>query len=124
MISTTLSFRVMETACHPSYPLNSENARPPGTLTVYLSCAEMAKEPRTANHVVAIPIVSTLDRFIADALMAISFSRHSSMPATLELLDEGSGDTFVSGAKPTARCFEANRPPTRDRETSVSHDQS
>src|SRR5208282_639273 len=31
----------METVCQSSYPLNSENARPFGTLRVYLSCAEM-----------------------------------------------------------------------------------
>ena len=41
--ATTRSFRLMEMACHPSYPLNSENARPPGTFTVYLSCAETAR---------------------------------------------------------------------------------
>ena len=49
----------------PSYPLNSENASPPGTFTVYLSCAEMAKPPKTASHTVAIPIVNMLLRFIA-----------------------------------------------------------
>src|SRR6478736_2752779 len=27
----TFSFRLMEMACHPSYPLNSANASPPGT---------------------------------------------------------------------------------------------
>src|SRR5271166_6393737 len=32
----------METVCQSSYPLNSENARPFGTLRVYLSCAEVA----------------------------------------------------------------------------------
>src|SRR5450631_3428394 len=32
----------METVCQSSYPLNSENARPFGTLRAYLSCAEMA----------------------------------------------------------------------------------
>src|SRR5271165_1809887 len=30
----------METTCQSSYPLNSENARPFGTLRVYLSCVE------------------------------------------------------------------------------------
>ena len=49
----------------PSYPLNSENASPPGTFTVYLSCADMAKPPETASHTVAIPIVNIPVRFIA-----------------------------------------------------------
>src|SRR5437899_9307437 len=43
----------METVCQPSYPLNSENASPFGTRTVYLawpvSCAEVALLPRTAS---------------------------------------------------------------------------
>src|SRR5437016_5136348 len=49
IIATTLSFRLMEMACHPSYPLNSENASPPGTFTVYLSCAEMALPTKMAS---------------------------------------------------------------------------
>src|SRR5262250_528385 len=32
-----------------SNPLNSENASPFGTCTVYLSCAEMALPPKTAS---------------------------------------------------------------------------
>src|SRR6267143_1334181 len=43
----------METVCQPSYPLNSENASPFGTRTEYLawpvSCAEMARTPKTAS---------------------------------------------------------------------------
>src|SRR4030095_1956764 len=43
----------METVCQLSYPLNSENASPFGTRTVYLawpvSCAEMALPPKTAS---------------------------------------------------------------------------
>src|SRR5207244_12968216 len=43
----------METVCQLSYPLNSENASPFGTRTVYLawpvSCAETALAPRTAS---------------------------------------------------------------------------
>jgi hypothetical protein len=43
----------METVCQLSYPLNSENASPFGTRTVYLawpaSCAEVAVLPRTAR---------------------------------------------------------------------------
>src|SRR5438034_8521941 len=53
----SFSFRLMETVCQPSYPLNSENASPFGTRTVYLawavSCAEVALPPRTASTVTA-----------------------------------------------------------------------
>src|SRR5579864_6102322 len=37
----------METSCHPSYPLNSENASPPGTFSVYLSWAARTRPTRT-----------------------------------------------------------------------------
>src|SRR5947207_12335595 len=47
----------METVCQLSYPLNSENASPFGTRTVYLawpvSCAEVARLPRTASTATA-----------------------------------------------------------------------
>src|SRR5690348_7657355 len=43
----------MDMACHPSYPLNSENASPPGTFTVYLSCAEMATPASTTAKITA-----------------------------------------------------------------------
>src|SRR5688572_10001811 len=43
----------METVCQLSYPLNSENASPFGTRTVYLaspaSCAEVGLLPKTAR---------------------------------------------------------------------------
>src|SRR5262245_47193566 len=43
----------METTCQRSYPLNSENASPPGTCTVYLSsevsCAVTVGPPTTAT---------------------------------------------------------------------------
>ena len=34
-------------------------------LTVYLSCAEMAKPPKTESHSIAIPIINMLLRLIA-----------------------------------------------------------
>src|SRR5512147_567562 len=43
---------LMATTCHFSYPLKSENASPPGTFTVYLSCAENAA-PLTAAKTTA-----------------------------------------------------------------------
>src|SRR5580704_11868155 len=39
----------METTCQASNPLNSENASPPGTVRVYLSCCAKAKLPNTAS---------------------------------------------------------------------------
>src|SRR5215831_12028002 len=63
----------METSCQFSYPLNSENASPPGTFTVYLSgadlavAANMASAPSTA---VVAPIVTTRFRFIARLCVA------------------------------------------------------
>src|SRR5262245_16714617 len=63
-MATTRSFRLMEIACQPSYPLNSDIARPPGTFAAYLSCAEMARPLKIASHTAAVPIVSMLLRFI------------------------------------------------------------
>src|SRR5262249_20905197 len=49
----TLSLWLMETVCQLSYPLNSENASPFGTRTLYLappvSCAVAALTPTTAS---------------------------------------------------------------------------
>src|SRR5438552_13853260 len=69
----------METVCQPSYPLNSENARPFGTRTVYLawavSCAEMALPPKTAgtetaSETTTITTAGILLLFIATLLVA------------------------------------------------------
>src|SRR3954470_22363331 len=42
MAAITGSPWLMETSCQPSYPRNSENASPPGTAIVYLSCGVAA----------------------------------------------------------------------------------
>src|SRR6187200_1536232 len=42
--------------CQPSYPLNSENASPPGTFKVYLSWADMALLPKGLTSAVAMTI--------------------------------------------------------------------
>ena len=46
-------FRLIEITAQSSYPLNSEKARPPGTLTEYLSWAEIetliARTPSAAE---------------------------------------------------------------------------
>src|SRR5215510_7394400 len=63
-MAITFSFRLMEMACQDSYPLNSENASPPGTFTLYLSCSEMARPHNAASPTAAIPIVNMLLRII------------------------------------------------------------
>src|SRR6266576_2620952 len=47
----------MERTCQFSYPLNSENASPPGTFTVYLSWADRARPPNALTSPVTIAIV-------------------------------------------------------------------
>src|SRR5262245_41883397 len=91
MIAATFSFRLKPMACHPSYPLNSENANPPGTFTVYLSCADMTNAPRTPSHTVAIPIVSLLMRFIAAPRVSCLHGRVMNYTGrtTPNLLDDG-----------------------------------
>src|SRR5216683_8232359 len=68
----------METTCQASYPLNSENASPFGTFTVYLSCAGMAEPLTTASTPVIIAIVRILLPFIASTSF-IKFSVHTSL---------------------------------------------
>src|SRR5882762_5148947 len=63
----------METVCQLSYPLNSENASPFGTRTVYLawpvSCAEVALLPRTASETTTITTAGILLLFNASLLV-------------------------------------------------------
>src|SRR5579871_1425914 len=49
MAAIKLPFWLMETSCQFSYPRNSEKASPPGTETVYLSCADTVLDRKTAN---------------------------------------------------------------------------
>src|SRR5215813_3831773 len=62
----------METVCHPSYPLNSENASPFGTRTLYLAwpvfCAVTAlppKTPKTPSEAITITTAIILLLFIS-----------------------------------------------------------
>ena len=48
---------LIEMTGQSSYPLNSENASPPGTCTVYLS-AEMALPPKTASPAATMVIIA------------------------------------------------------------------
>src|SRR6185295_9080490 len=61
----------METICQASYPLNSENASPPGTFRVYLSCAEIARPPTKASTPVIIGIVSLLAFIASTSFLSI-----------------------------------------------------
>src|SRR5437879_7506710 len=60
----------METTCQASYPLNSENASPPGTLKVYLSWAAWADRslpPKALTSAVTIAIVHMRLLFITSS---------------------------------------------------------
>src|SRR5438874_7464989 len=67
----------METTCQFSYPLNSENASPPGTFTVYLSWADRALPPNALTMAVTIAIVPNPLLFITrSSLVKASSSAH------------------------------------------------
>src|SRR5262249_15810601 len=51
--------------CQDSYPLNSENASPPGTFRVYLSCCAKAKPPKKASNAATITIAENGVLFMA-----------------------------------------------------------
>src|SRR5690348_938493 len=63
---------LMEMTCQPSYPLNSENASPPGTVWAYLSWAfswaDMAVTHKTPARTVTRPIARMPTLFIAEFL--------------------------------------------------------
>src|ERR1700722_10321202 len=67
----------METTCQVSYPLNSENASPPGTVRAYLSCCAEAKPPKTASATAAaapaaVDVARTLRRFENECVSGMS----------------------------------------------------
>src|SRR5438874_5195611 len=67
----------METTCQFSYPLNSENASPPGTFTVYLSWADRALPPNALTMAVTIAIVPNPLLFITrSSFVKTSSSAH------------------------------------------------
>src|SRR5262245_55732954 len=64
----------MEMTAQSSYPRNSENASPPGTLKLYLSCASCAETtvpPRIGSATVAAAIASIALLFIARTPLAV-----------------------------------------------------
>src|SRR5579862_8155708 len=60
----------METTCQDSYPLNSENASPFGTFTVYLSLA-IASATRTERNTATNTITTIALRFMPDPFAAL-----------------------------------------------------
>src|ERR1700678_619755 len=63
----------MAMACQLSYPRNSENARPPGTLSVYLSCAEIAVPiPNAASAITTLAPISRFLPFIATSVFGMN----------------------------------------------------
>src|SRR3984893_2574036 len=59
------SFSLIAITGQSSYPLNSENASPSGTLTVYLSWAEIAAPvARAASSTAPVTLINTLFPFI------------------------------------------------------------
>src|SRR4029450_10165051 len=111
----------METVCQPSYPLNSENASPFGTRTVYLawpaSCAETALPPRTASTETpsATTTITTAWRpllFISTPLLCWSSMTHAH--AVAERFDANAAVVF------TRYCHNLNRTTQSDFGTSGS----
>ena len=60
-------FSLIAITGQPSYPLNSEKARPFGTSTVYLSCAEIALPPKKVSTAARITIIE-------DAILVMAHS--------------------------------------------------
>src|SRR4029450_5521930 len=68
----------METSCQLSYPLNSENASPPGTFTLYLSWADMAPAAEALMSAVATAIAQRRLLLIA----SFSFPKEAALTAS------------------------------------------
>src|SRR5579859_7159778 len=73
----------METTCQPSYPLNSENARPFGTFNAYLSCAEKLRPPKTASD--------TATTTIGTAIVSLRFIASTSFVSFIPKLEVKAG---------------------------------
>src|SRR6266550_4208308 len=73
----------MERTCQFSYPLNSANASPPGTFTVYLSWADKALPPNALTSAVTIAIVPKPLLFITGSSFVNPLT---ALPVTVALL--------------------------------------
>src|SRR5208282_5607648 len=84
------SVKLGATASQSSYPLNSENASPFGTFTVYLSWAARANAPRTERNAPAIIAARIRRCFISSPLCLdvvwLSLIARGVPPRRLELL--------------------------------------
>src|SRR5436853_672217 len=82
----------MERTCQFSYPLNSENASPPGTFTVYLSWADKALPPNALTSAVTIAIVPMPLLFITgSSFVKASSSAHRFFHERADLCFGGGG---------------------------------
>src|SRR6266550_2014781 len=82
----------MATTCQFSYPLNSENASPPGTFTVYLSWADRARPPNALTSAVTIAIVPMPLLFITgSSFVKASSSAHRFFHERADLCFGGGG---------------------------------
>src|SRR6266576_1578335 len=84
----------MERTCQFSYPLNSANASPPGTFTVYLSWADKALPPNALTSAVTIAIVPKPLLFITGS----SFVKASS--SAHRFFHERADPCFGGGGRP------------------------
>src|SRR5438105_9845506 len=82
----------MATTCQFSYPLNSANASPPGTFTVYLSWADRALPPHALTSAVTIAIVPKPLLFITgSSFVKASSSAHRFLYERADLCFGGGG---------------------------------
>src|SRR5437867_3959255 len=92
----------MATVCQPSYPLNSENASPFGTRTVYLawplSCAETALPPKTASTETASETTTIITAGIL-LLFTATLLSSSSAQTTLTVTSMWHGSMGTPGAR-------------------------
>src|SRR6266705_5038873 len=63
---------LMDRSCQASYPLNSENASPPGTFKLYLSWANRALPPKVLTSAVMIAIVRMRLLFTSSSFVQVS----------------------------------------------------
>src|SRR5216117_1241833 len=68
----------MDTRCQASYPLNSENASPPGTFKLYLSWANRALPPKMLTSAVMMAIVRM--RLLFTSFSFVQFSGLDFLP--------------------------------------------
>src|SRR2546429_1584592 len=96
----------METTCQFSYPLNSENASPPGTFTVYLSWADRALPPTALTSAVTIAIVPKPLLFITgSSFVKASSSAHRFFHERADLCFGGGGQLLQGERDRPHRAF-------------------